>query len=434
MPKQYISFLGTNDYLPCNYFFDEEMVKNVKFVQTATVKIFCGDFKEEDMITIFITDESEIVNKSKLVEEFKRFNFKEPEFVKIPSGKEEKELWLLFDIVFNSLKENSSIIFDITHSFRYIPMLSFALLNYSSFVKGTTLEGIYYGALEGLGKIDEVRDMDIEERNVPIFDLTPLITIQKWSIAIENFIQSGNTAKLNEIFESISKNHFTSGASLSTDEQVKSAGPLVKNLQEFLGDITTNRGLKLERAESVRKLQRSIQRFNKTFSTSSPLSPLLKINQKLESLIEPYQLEKTSVKNLLNSVELCIKYGLIQQGYTQLQELIITFLCKKFGFDYLQYKLNRDVMSKLLKVVASKKPESKWEYPLTEIDRNRLKAIVEDETFKKFVSPYSALTDFRNDINHSGFNINPVKTHIRFKNQLNKIYLKVKKIFQEEEI
>ncbi len=40
MAKVYISFIGTNDYLPCTYFHDEKELQNIRFVQEATLHFF----------------------------------------------------------------------------------------------------------------------------------------------------------------------------------------------------------------------------------------------------------------------------------------------------------------------------------------------------------------------------------------------------------
>ncbi len=429
---QFISFLGTNNYLFCNYFFEDEKVINVQFVQTAIVKLFCEHFTSNDKITIFITEEAEKRNKSKLLEEFKLHNLPEPEFVKIPSGKSEQQLWELFEIVFESLTPDSEIIFDITHSFRYIPMLSMVLLNYASFVKGVNLAGIYYGALEALGNFKQVEEMPIEKRNVPIFDLTPLALIQKWSVAVENFLESGNVNKISKVVENIRRSHFKGTVKKLSDEQVTSGHYLANSMTEFLADLQTNRGIKLQKAKSANKLLSQINNFDQMASKfPSSLSPLNKINQKVKQMVENFDFDSESIENLIYSVELCLKYDLIQQGFTQLQELIITYVCKKFGFDYLVYEKNRQVIGSLLSVIGSKIPEEKWKHPLTEVSRERLKEIAEDEKVQKLAPLYSNLTKYRNDINHSGFSKDALSTPFDFKNQLKKVFDEVKNIFLE---
>ncbi len=45
--KVFISFLGINNYVPCNYFVETDptqKVNNIKYVQEAIIKLFCADF------------------------------------------------------------------------------------------------------------------------------------------------------------------------------------------------------------------------------------------------------------------------------------------------------------------------------------------------------------------------------------------------------
>ncbi len=37
MSRVFIPFLGTNDYLPCTYFYHEKESQNIRFVQEATL-------------------------------------------------------------------------------------------------------------------------------------------------------------------------------------------------------------------------------------------------------------------------------------------------------------------------------------------------------------------------------------------------------------
>ncbi|MBW1982608.1 MAG: TM1812 family CRISPR-associated protein, partial [Deltaproteobacteria bacterium] len=59
MGKIYISFLGTSNYIECTYYYkNTDPVRNVRFVQEATLKTFCSDWTADDKIFIFTTDEA----------------------------------------------------------------------------------------------------------------------------------------------------------------------------------------------------------------------------------------------------------------------------------------------------------------------------------------------------------------------------------------
>src|SRR5690606_7835290 len=73
------------------------------------------------------------------------------ENIGIPEGHNEEELWEIFKTILDQLEEGDEIILDITHSFRYLPMLTFIIINYARIVKKCSLKAVYYGAFEVLG-------------------------------------------------------------------------------------------------------------------------------------------------------------------------------------------------------------------------------------------------------------------------------------------
>ncbi len=44
MAKKLLSFLGTNEYLQCNYCYEGKIVENVHYIQEAIVTLFCTDW------------------------------------------------------------------------------------------------------------------------------------------------------------------------------------------------------------------------------------------------------------------------------------------------------------------------------------------------------------------------------------------------------
>ncbi len=70
--------------------------------------------------------------------------------VDIPMGASEQEIWNIFNIVLDQIRENDFVVFDITHAFRSIPMLAIVILNYAKVIKNIRLTGIIR-AFEVLG-------------------------------------------------------------------------------------------------------------------------------------------------------------------------------------------------------------------------------------------------------------------------------------------
>jgi CRISPR-associated Csx2 family protein len=97
-------------------------------------------------------------------------------------------LWEIFDRVASVVSEKETILLDITHAFRSIPMVVFAVAAYLRRTKGVKIERIVYGAFEA-------RD---EENRAPIFDLTPLLDLLDWLSGAEIFLQRSDATLLAE--------------------------------------------------------------------------------------------------------------------------------------------------------------------------------------------------------------------------------------------
>ncbi|MGB9617916.1 MAG: TIGR02221 family CRISPR-associated protein, partial [Desulfomonilaceae bacterium] len=166
MARVFISVLGTGDYVPCSYRFnDGTVVSSVRFVQEATVSYSCMEWSDQDRILIFTTEGSRTKNWEDsgatdvegnplegLAARLNALPLRVPFCnVMIPDGKIQEEIWEIFQALLANLMEGDEVVFDITHSFRSIPMLVLVVLNYAKVVKKVTLRGIYYGALEALG-------------------------------------------------------------------------------------------------------------------------------------------------------------------------------------------------------------------------------------------------------------------------------------------
>lgn len=108
--------------------------------------------------------------------------------VAIVDGKDESEMWEIFKTVYDLLKDEDEVYFDLTHAFRYLPMLVLVLGNYAKFLKNITVKGISYGNYES--RTDD---------EAPIVDLLPLSVLQNWTHAAADFLENGSVSRLVEL-------------------------------------------------------------------------------------------------------------------------------------------------------------------------------------------------------------------------------------------
>lgn len=55
----------------------------------------------------------------------------------IPEGRNEQEMWEIFQKVYGQMHEGDELYIDLTHAFRYLPMLVLVLSNYAKLIGKT---------------------------------------------------------------------------------------------------------------------------------------------------------------------------------------------------------------------------------------------------------------------------------------------------------
>lgn len=391
MARKFISFLGTSDYKYCSYTLNETTEKNVRFIQEALIKILCKDFSSEDSLCFMLTEAAKkkhweaageaCKNLEEIVNSVYKDKADKPKItvIDIPEGKSEEEIWLIFQKISDLLNENDSVIFDITHGFRSLPMLAFAALNYASFLKNIKLEGIYYGAYEAR-----------ENENAPIFNLTEFYSLLRWSSAADAFVSYGYSDKLFGLIKE------TAGSYIGSQK----AGD---NLKNAVNDLNTVRGKELTEGKGFSRCIKSIDdlRTNDKFSTHPAFEPLFdKINEVFSCFKESEPL------NFLYAAKLHLEHGREQQAITLLQEGIITAILQQAKFNF-EDRTARETTSKYInQKIIEKRNHATKEWALTDDEKKLIESLEQSSLFAEIISSdiFDKLTGLRNDINHGGYN------------------------------
>jgi len=432
MARTFISFLGTNDYIQCSYKFYNDIIENVRFVQEATIRLSCMEWSEDDKVIIFTTSDSfqknwkddghkdlktgKVLDRTGLE---KRINDLDLDCkwqqVLIPDGKTESEIWSIFSIVFEHINQNDEIIFDITHAFRSIPILTTVILNYARVIKDISLQGWFYGAMEAVGSFNDVKQMPIEKRIVPIFDLTSFDQLSEWSNGIDQFLTSGNASRVTQLAEKSTVTILT--RTKGRDLSQKKIKGFAKALDKFTKTLSTCRGRDISYdAINLKQYLEDCRKIEFNNHLNKPLQPLFK-----KVKIQLAQFEQSVVKDGIQAAKWCLAHNLIQQGYTILQEVLITYFVTMIGKDPENFEnknTNRTIASQAIYIFLGNTPEKQWK---KEAKNNKYLTDQYRNLFKKLniglLQTYRSLTDFRNDINHCGFNKSP-KQPKNFANKL----------------
>lgn len=180
---QLLTVLGTGKYETTCYSWQGQQV------ETCYVTEALCEFFQPEKVVVLLTDEAKAMHwdglKQKLGDRFPAVD------VSIPSGKSEAEIWQIFDVVVDSVEPNSSVIFDITHAFRSIPLLVLLAAAFLQKARNAVIQGVYYGAKEANSK------------QAPIFDLTPAIKLLDWLTATDKFLSTGSAIELGQLLTHI---------------------------------------------------------------------------------------------------------------------------------------------------------------------------------------------------------------------------------------
>lgn len=413
MARVFMSFLGTNNYVPCNYFIEQpekKEVKNVRFVQEAITSLYCRKWTKSDRIMIFTTKasyeqnwlndghvdrEKNIIPSEGLEERLLKLELGVPiKTLRIKEGLTEQDIWDVFNTVYANINEGDEVIFDITHAFRSIPMLAIVILNYAKVLKNIRIIGLHYGPFEKLGRVEDVKNMDLNERNVPILDLSAFDSLLDWSFGVERFVTSGDASKLSVLMHDdvnpIIKE--TKGGNLDA----KNLFRLGKGLNDFSKIIATNRAPKV--SEQAQFCIKCISEYHE-----SDLLPAFKpLMDKIKQRFDPFNGD--TVIDGISASRWCLNHSDIQQGITILRETMITHLVLNNGGDIMSTK-DRDIAAHIATgierdgaydVTSDSKLEPFKEYS------SRLYDYLKERT--ELTNSIVKLGPIRNDINHAGYN------------------------------
>lgn len=401
--KVFISILGMSWYQECYYVKDTFNSGKVRFVQEATLNyLFTKDtWREEDKIFILLTDtarennwtesmveryhpqKKENTPYERLEKRLKHLNFSgNIEGVTIKEGKTEEELWDIFTTMYDLLENDDELYIDITHSFRYLPMLLLVFCNYVKFLKNVNVAHISYGNF----------DARIEER-APIVDLLPIVSLQDWTIAAADYIRHGNVDQIVNLckmhIEPILKEKEEKG------NAIEELNLFADNLKEVIQERQACRGINIVESVSMKRLKKSCEQISHTI-----IPPLDPIFEKIKDSLIDYD-SNENVMNGFEAAQWCYQNGLYQQCVSILYENLLTYICLLVYKDSKWYKREqRDYIQAALNVV--KIPERKWKFSEEEKEIVKNLILNHSETIRGYSILFAKLGDLRNDFNHAG--------------------------------
>lgn len=430
--KVFISFLGANKYSPCSYYHSDEKgdfkSDEMSYIQVATLDYLTSreTWTGDDLALILLTKLSHDKNwMDNGHTDFKtnitipslglesclcKRNYPMPikPLENLPDGNNQDEILEIFQCLFEEIHEGDELYFDITHGFRYLPMLVLSLGNYAKFLRGATVKHITYGNFEG-------RDKATNEAQ--IMDLMSLSLLQDWTSAAASFIRNGDATQLAKLTKAELSPILRSG-DYNDLQSARTLNELVKNLEKVTADMMTCRGLNIENAENISAMKRHLDNLQEVI-----IRPLKPIIDKVKDEFGDFN-NSPDVMNGFHAAKWCIQHGLMQQATTIMQESVVSYFHKVYSH-HITCKLledRRDIISTALNILADDTPESEWKLRKPEhlpqlkevvqaFEQDREAYLVQHGDKQEHISTiYRTLaTGLRNDINHNGMRNNPLK-------------------------
>ena len=402
--KVFISVLGAGMYESCKYTASSFCSTETRFVQQASLEYLNAQQWPEDSRAFFlITDKARTANWD--VEGEQRFNNQRNTYVpylglqkilesshlpfsfegvSIPDGKDETEMWKIFETTYRLLNDGDELYFELTHSFRYLPMLMLVLGNYAKFVKKASVCSITYGNYEA---------RNVSTNEAPIVNLLPLSSLQDWTFATADFLKNGYADRLVELANR-GLNPLMRFDETRTDD-TKRLKSFVNNLKSFSLDIQTCRGLNIIEASTIKMIKADINSLNKIVIPQ--LKPVL---QQVSESVASFD-DSGSVMNALKAAQWCFNNQLYQQATTFLEEGIIGYFCLRHDID-INDNNKRDLVTSAFSIKGQGIPEEKWR--VKDDWKQLLCEIVNDELLSDsgIVNTFNSIAQLRNDYNHCG--------------------------------
>lgn len=411
--KVFISILGTGNYKPCIYRQGDFTSTKTRFIQEATLDFLRArsEWCATDAAYIFLTPTARSANWQAVpidsrTDSPKDYAGLEPtvsqmglpfpvEPVEISEEGDEEAIWSVFRSIYDQIREGDRLYIDITHSFRYLPMLLLVLTNYAKELKGAEMVSITYGNWEAKTEMK------------PIVDLGALIELQDWTVAAGEFLRNGRASRLEEL----TKERVTPilRKSEKKDKNAIRLRKLVDRLTTVSQSLTTIRGKKILEGKIFEELDKYTHGLDA--GLIAPLSPLI---EKIKDSFGDFD-TKPSVSNGFAAARWCHRMQLYQQSITILQETMKAYVAASHGYpsddeDY------TELAAKAFHFHTAKGsiPEDEWQLGESDpTDREKRAEVVRQflagSAVRELSQLYSEIKQIRNDFNHAGIRSNAVK-------------------------
>lgn len=393
MAGKLLSFLGTSDYKPVEY-----QLRGKGYCSFYAPAALCHLLEPKpDKLVVFATKDAEEKHGAGLRDAVG--DCVPVELVRIPAGAREEEMWDIFRIITEQVGEGDTVYFDITHSFRSLPFLSFLALAYLRTAKSARIAGVYYGAYEAR-----------QDSRTPVFDLTPFVELLDWTVAADRFIRFGDGRDLARLADREKAEWARAGLKDRKDKLELSAWD---GLANRLRDISL--ALRLirphEAMQAAHKLQEHLRKhFVDPASRGAQIFPLTVLLDKVGTAFAPLALQEprqADWREDLGRQKALIRWYFDHQQYVQAlalaREWLVSWATAYMGHPEKVYSRERREEAESILNQAGRRLWDKEADKTPGGEKAKEKPIPEDVT-----KLWADITERRNDLLHAGMRKRPL--------------------------
>ena len=375
-----LTFLGTGRYESVTYCWGEKAAKPIHLFPIAATELF-----PVERVVVFLTPQAQ---RSPHFEDLQNALGDKLKPVSIPEGRSEAELWEIFGQVADAVGAGETVILDITHAFRSIPLIVFNVAAYLRRTKNVTIEHILYGAFEAR---EPFRTPPQPEDRVPVFDLAPLLELLDWTSGAEALLKRGDAELIAE--KMVTAHQTLRRMGTGTPEKLRPLGEKLRALSQALHLSRPREVMRIahDLLPLLEEARTEFERWAKPFALLAG-----QIRNELEPLAfaRPDTLSRENLEKQLGLVDHYLKKGLVVQAVTLAREWVVSYvlLCRGSG-DWLR-RSDRAEAEKALGAAVARLQGGTPEPPPEWFDHL--------PTSAGLVDLWNELGQLRNDLAHCG--------------------------------
>ena len=298
-----ITFLGTGSYSETTYVWagdsDGERTHTSRFASAAAAHML-----DVDSLSILATPEARAMHGEAIELQFP--DRLDVEWVPIPQGRDDQELWEIFGVLGDCVSEGEILAMDVTHGFRSLPMVAIMAAAFLRASCGAQVRHLLYGAWDA-------RDQTVTPPRTPIFDLTPMFCLMEWAVAADRFVRQGDARDLAALLQESNPPYHIRRGDPALQDLSRRLGPLAAHLRKLSDALLLGRTDRaLDEAQAVPD---ALDGMRDDYPQSA--RPFVNLVEQIRSSFEPLMPIGTGQVSVLYQQRELIRWYLEREYYVQ---------------------------------------------------------------------------------------------------------------------